>query len=87
MRLRRASKRRTIQFIYAAGERPDLDLPGFELSLANTANPPIIERIPFPESISGTQDRQSIVEFNISSHNTKSTLLLASKHTIGTPDD
>jgi hypothetical protein len=71
----------------AAGEMPDLDLPAFELSLANAANPLIIERIPSPESISRTQDQESIVEFNISCHNTKKILRLALKQTIGTPDD
>jgi hypothetical protein len=41
----------------AASEAPDLDLPAFEFSLANTANPLIVERIPSPELVSGTQDR------------------------------
>jgi len=40
----------------AASETPDLDLSAFEFSLANTANPLIVERIPSPESISRTQD-------------------------------
>jgi len=68
-------------------ETPDLDLLAFEFSLPNTANPPVIERIPFPESVSSTQDRQPIVEFNIGCHNTKKTLCLAAKQTIGTQDD
>jgi hypothetical protein len=86
MRPRRAPKSWTIEFVSAARETPNLNLPAFELSLANTANPLIIERIPFPEPISRTQNRQSIVEFNVGNHNA-STLLLASKHTIGTLDD
>jgi hypothetical protein len=49
----------------------DLDLPPFELSLANAANTLIIERIPFSESISCTQDRQSIVKFDMRSHHKK----------------
>jgi hypothetical protein len=65
----------------------DLDLPAFESSLANAAHPLIIKRIPFPESISGTQNRKSIVEFNISCHNARSTLRLESKQTIGRQDD
>jgi hypothetical protein len=32
-----------MQRISAASETPDLDLPGFEFSLANTANPLIVE--------------------------------------------
>jgi hypothetical protein len=58
----------------AAGETADLDLLAFELSLANTANPPVIERIPFPESVYCTQNRQPIVGFNISCHNTKNSV-------------
>ena len=45
-----------MQCMFAASETPDLDLPAFEFSLADPANPLIIERIPFPESISRTQD-------------------------------
>jgi hypothetical protein len=77
----------TVHFISAATETPDLDLPALELSLANSANPLIVERIPFSESISLTQDRQSIVEFDMRSHHPKSTLRIASKQTIGKPDD
>jgi hypothetical protein len=75
----RASKSRTVELVSAAGETPNFNLPAFELSLANAANPLIIERIPFPESISRTQDRQPIVEFNMSNHSTKTTLLTAVK--------
>jgi len=42
-----------------------------EFSLANVANPLIVERIPFAESISLTQDRQSIAQFEVGSHNAK----------------
>jgi hypothetical protein len=38
----------------AAGQTPDFNLPAFELSLAHAAHPLIIERIPFPETISHT---------------------------------
>lgn len=68
-------------------ETPNLNLPAFEFPLANTANPLIIERIPFPESIARTQNRQSIVECDIGSHNAKSTLRIESKQTIGTLAD
>ena len=87
MRSRRASKGGTIQLISAGGETPDLDLPAFEFSLAYTANALIIERIPFPEPISRTQDRQSIVEFYIGAHSARSTLRIELKQTIGTLDD
>jgi hypothetical protein len=55
----------------APSKKADLDLPPFELSLANAANTLIIERIPFSESISCTQDRQSIVKFDMRSHHKK----------------
>jgi hypothetical protein len=55
--------------ISAAGETPDLDLPAFEFSLADTAYSLIIERVPSPESISRPQYRQPIVECNVSNHN------------------
>jgi hypothetical protein len=76
-----------VQCIFARGETPDLNLPAFEFSLANTAHPLIIERIPFSESISCTQERQSIVEFDVSDHKARTTLLFAWKQTIGTLDD
>jgi len=57
--------------ISAAIETPDLDLPAFEFSLAHTTNPLIVERIPFPESISRAQYRQPIVECDMNNHNRK----------------
>jgi hypothetical protein len=60
-----------MQCISAAIETPDLDLPAFEFSLANTTNPLIVERIPFPESISRAQYRQPIVACDMSNHNRK----------------
>jgi hypothetical protein len=57
--------------ISAASETPDLDLPAFEFSLATTANPLIVERIPSPESISRPQYRQLIVECDVRDHNRK----------------
>ena len=60
-----------MHFISTARGTPDLDLPPFELSIANSANPLIVERIPFSESISLTEDGQSIVEFDMRSHHAK----------------
>jgi len=50
-----------MQFISAARETPDFNLPAFEFSFAKTANPLIVERFPSPESISYAEDRQPIV--------------------------
>jgi hypothetical protein len=57
--------------ISAASETPNLDLSAFEFSLADTANPLIVERIPSPESISRAQYRQPIVECDVRDHNRK----------------
>jgi hypothetical protein len=83
----RTSQGRAVHFISAARETPDLNLPTLEFSLANTANPLIIERIPFSESISLTQDPQAIVEFDIGDHSARGTLRIESKQTIGTLSD
>ena len=71
----------------AIGEAPDFDLTSVELSLAKDTKALIIERIPAPESILGTQDREPIVEFRMGNHSAKSSLLVASKPTIGTVAD
>jgi hypothetical protein len=71
VRSRSASKSWTIQFIFAAGKTPELDLPAFEFSLADTANPLIVERIPSPESIYRAQYREPIVECDVRDHNKK----------------
>jgi hypothetical protein len=71
MRFRRTSKSGTIQFVSTAREASNLYLPAFEFSLANGADTHIIERIPFPDSISRAQNRQPIVEFDVSDHNWK----------------
>jgi len=54
-----------------SGESANLDLFAFKFSLANTANPLVIERVPSPESITRTQERQSIIKVNVRSHNKK----------------
>ncbi len=54
--------------MFTIGKAPDFDLTSIELSLAKDTNPLIIERIPAPESILGTQNRESIVEFEMSDH-------------------
>jgi hypothetical protein len=87
MRSRRATKCGTVQFTSSTGETLDLNLSAFKFSLANTANPLVIDRVPSPETIARTQNRQSIIKFDVSNHSPKSTLLGAWKQTIGTLDD
>jgi hypothetical protein len=62
-----------VQRVSATRGTPDLNLSAFEFSLTNAANPLIIERIPFSQSVSRTQDRQSIVKFDVSNHSVNST--------------
>ena len=54
--------------MFTIGKAPDFDLTSVELSLAKDTKALIIERIPAPESILGTQDREAIVEFEMSDH-------------------
>jgi hypothetical protein len=68
------------------GKAPDFDLTSVELSLAKDTKALIIERIPTPEVILDTQNQEPI-EFEMGNHTAKSSLLVASKHTIGTLDD
>jgi hypothetical protein len=76
-----------VQLRSTIGKAPDFDLTSVELSLAKDTKALIIERIPAPESILGTQDREPIVEFEMGNHRATSSLLVASKHTIGTVAD
>jgi hypothetical protein len=46
--------------MFAIGKAPDFDLTSIQPSLAKDTNPLIIERIPAPELVLGTQNRQSI---------------------------
>jgi hypothetical protein len=57
-----------VDCVSAAGETPDLDLSAFEFSFAETANPLIVERIPFPESITRAQYRQPIIQCDVRDH-------------------
>jgi hypothetical protein len=43
-------------------------LPAFKFSPAKIANPLVIERIPAPERIACTQDREPIIELDMSDH-------------------
>jgi len=50
------------------GKAPDFDLTAVELSLAKDTNALIVERLPASESILSTQNREVIVEFEMSDH-------------------
>jgi hypothetical protein len=60
-----------VQRVSPVRETADLYLSAIKFPLANTANTLIVERIPSAKSVSGTQNRQSIVECDVSDHNRK----------------
>jgi hypothetical protein len=54
--------------MFIIGKAPDFDVTSVEPSLAKNTEALIIERIPAPELVLGTQNRESIVEFEMSDH-------------------
>ena len=54
--------------VRAVATAHDLNLVAIEFSLAKNANALIVKRLPSPELVSGTQDRQSIFGFEVSAH-------------------
>jgi hypothetical protein len=76
-----------VQLILAIARAANFHLAAVKFSLADNAKTLVVERSPLSESIFLAQDRKPIVEFNIGDHNAKSSLLIASKRTIGALDD
>jgi hypothetical protein len=68
MRRRQASERGTTQLQFSSRQTPNVHLPAFKFSPAKNADPLVIERIPTPERIAYAQDRESIVEIEVSDH-------------------
>jgi hypothetical protein len=73
--------------MFTIAKAPDFDLTSVEPSLAKDTKALIIEGIPAPELILGTQNRESIVEFGMGNHSARSSLLIAWKRTIGAVAD
>ncbi len=73
--------------MFTIGKAPDFELTSVELSLAKDTKALIIERIPAPELILGTQNREPIIEFGMGNHSAKSSVLIAWKRTIGAVAD
>jgi hypothetical protein len=86
MRPRIAAFGWTAQFVFAIAQAADFQLAAVKFSFADKANALVVERGPVSKSIFGAQDREAIVEFKMCDHNAKSSLLIASKRTIGTVD-
>jgi len=54
--------------MFTVGKAPNFDFTSVELFLAKDTKAVIIERIPAPELILGTQDRQSIFRLKMNVH-------------------
>jgi hypothetical protein len=57
-----------VKLVRAVATAHDFNLVAIEFSLAKNANALIVKRLPSPELVSGTQDRQSIFGFEVSAH-------------------
>ena len=68
MRRGLTSQRGTTQFEFSSGQTANVHLPSLKFSPANNANPLVIERIPTPGRIAYAQDREPIIEINMSDH-------------------
>lgn len=87
MRRGQATQRGTTQLEFSSGQTANVHLPSLKFSPAKNADPLVVERIPAPERIANAQDRQPIVEINMSDHMQRSSLPIASTHTIGVRAD
>jgi hypothetical protein len=65
-----------MQLMFTIGKAPDFDLTPIELSLAKDTKALVIERIPAPELVLGTQNRQSIFRLKVSVHCSRGNSLL-----------
>jgi hypothetical protein len=57
-----------VKLVRAVTTAHDLNVVATEFSLAKNTNALIVKRLPSPELVSGTQDRQSIFGFEVSAH-------------------
>jgi len=57
-----------VKFVPAVASARDFHAMAIEFFLAKNANALIVERLPGPELIAGTQDGQSVFEFGVSAH-------------------
>ena len=73
--------------ILSIARASNFHLTAVKFSFADNAKALVFERSPGSKSIFGAQDREEIVEFEMCDHNVKSSLLVASKRTIGPLED
>ena len=79
MGLRIAAFSWTMQLILAIARATDFYLTAVKFSFADNAKTLVVERGPGSKSIFGAQDREAIIEFEMSSHNARPSLLIALK--------
>ena len=72
-----------MQLILAIARASDFYLTAVKFSFADNAKTLVIERLPASESIFGAQDREAIIEFEMSDHNAKAVCSLHRKHNRG----
>jgi hypothetical protein len=63
-----ATQRGTTQLEFSSWQTANVHLSTLEFSLAKNADPLVIERIPAPGRIAYAQDREPILEINMSDH-------------------
>jgi len=68
MRHGEASQRGATQLEFTSGQTANVHLPALKFSPAKNTDPLIIERIPAPGRIAYAQDREPIIEFDMSDH-------------------
>jgi len=76
-----------VQLILSIARASNFHLTAVKFSFADNAKALVFGRSPGSKSIFGAQDREAIVEFEMCDHNVKSSLLVASKRTIGPLED
>jgi hypothetical protein len=59
---------RTAQFIFAIAQAADFHLAAVKFSFADNAKTLVVEGSPSSKSIFNTQDREPIIELNMSAH-------------------
>jgi hypothetical protein len=65
---RQASQCGTTQLGFTPGQTTNVYLPPLKFSPAERAHPLVVERLPASERIARTQDREPIIESNMSDH-------------------
>jgi hypothetical protein len=75
-----------VQLILAVAYATNFHLAAVKFSFADNANTLVVERAPGSKSISGAQDREAIIKFEMRDHNAKQSAHCI-ENTIGAVDD